>query len=66
MRTATAQKLFYVAATFVILLLMGLVGAGDYEDQLAEPRFYCEQVSEGNWPDYKNIVAEVCNDSGKR
>ena len=65
MRTATAQKLFYVSATFVILLLMGLVGTGDYEDQLAEQRFYCEQVSEGHWPDYKNIVAEACNVSGK-
>lgn len=66
MRSRFNEKLVFSGAVFVMLLLVGIVGGMDYEDELAEEQFYCEQVNGGHWPDYKNIAAEVCNDSGKR
>jgi len=65
MRLGLNEKLAYGGAIFVIVLLVGMVGDMDYQDELAEEQFYCEQVNGGHWPDYKNIAAEVCNDSGK-
>lgn len=66
MRSGLNGKLAYGGAVFVIVLLVGMVGDMDYQDEIAEEQFYCEQVKGGHWPDYKNIAAEVCNDSGKR
>ena len=66
MRSRFNEKLVFSGAVFVMLLLVGIVGSMDYEDELADEQFYCEQVNGGHWPDYKNIAAEVCNDSGKR
>lgn len=66
MRSRFNEKLVFSGAVFVMLLLVGIVGSMDYEDELADEQFYCEQVNGGHWPDYKNIAAEVCNDSGSR
>lgn len=66
MKLALNEKLAYGGAIFVVVLLIGMVGDMDYQDELAEEQFYCEQVNGGHWPDYKNIAAEVCNDKGSR
>lgn len=44
----------------VFLSVIGLVGKGDYQDQIAMQNHYCAQVKGGYWPDYKNIAEEVC------
>lgn len=36
----------------VILLLLGLVGHFDYEDQQAQQEHYCETIKAREWPDY--------------
>ena len=52
-----------IALTVLALLALGFVGGMDYEDEIAEQEFYCEQVLAGHWPDYKNIADEVCDAS---
>lgn len=47
----------------VSFVALGIIGDADYQDELAEQEFYCEQVLAGHWPDYKNIADEVCGAS---
>jgi hypothetical protein len=56
----TSQRLFIGGAIFIVLLLTGMMGKMEMEDEIAEQEFYCEQVLAGHWPDYKNIAEEVC------
>jgi len=39
----------------IFLIVLGLVGKADYEDELAEESFYNQMVCDGNWPDYKEL-----------
>lgn len=56
--TALGRILFLLIA----LLILGLVGNGDFEDAQAEHQLYCNYVFGENpiWPDYKNIGSEAC------
>jgi hypothetical protein len=56
----TSKQLFIGGAIFIVLLLTGMMGKMEMEDEIAEQQFYCEQVLAGHWPDYKNIAEEVC------
>jgi hypothetical protein len=56
----TSKQLFIGGAIFIVLLLTGMMGKMEMEDEIAEQEFYCEQVLAGHWPDYKNISEEVC------
>ena len=56
----TSQQLFIGGAIFIVLLLIGMMGKMEMQDEIAEQEFYCEQVLAGHWPDYKNIAEEVC------
>lgn len=56
----TSQQLFIGGAIFIVLLLTGMMGKMEMQDEIAEQEFYCEQVLAGHWPDYKNIAEEVC------
>lgn len=47
----------------VSLVALAIIGDADYQDEIAEQDFYCEQVLAGYWPDYKNIADEVCGAS---
>lgn len=58
----TSDRLFVGGALFIALVLIGMMGKMDMEDEIAEQEFYCEQVSAGHWPDYKHIADEVCVD----
>tara|TARA_R100000951_G_scaffold102680_1_gene94899 strand:+ start:859 stop:1041 length:183 start_codon:yes stop_codon:yes gene_type:complete len=58
---ALNDKMAYGGLVFLVIFLMGLVGSMDMEDEIAEQEFYCEQVLEGHWPDYKQIADEVCS-----
>ena len=56
------EKFAYGGAVFVILLLIGVMGSADMQDEIADQEFYCDQVLQGHWPDYRNIADEVCGD----
>ena len=56
----TSQQLFIGGAIFIVLLLTGMMGKMEMQDEIAEQEFYCEQVLAGHWPDYKDIAGEVC------
>lgn len=56
----TSKQLFIGGAIFIVLLLTGMMGKMEMQDEIAEQEFYCEQVLAGHWPDYKNIAEEVC------
>ena len=47
----------------IALLILGLVGNGDFEDAQAEHQLYCNYVfgEYPVWPDYKNIGREACD-----
>jgi hypothetical protein len=52
---------FRIAALLVALvLLLGLVGHFDYQDQEAEEAQYCDMVKAKLWPDYKGIYRQSC------
>ena len=43
-----------------LVLLFGLAGHMDYEDQQAEQERYCEMVKAGYWPDYQGTYRREC------
>ena len=44
----------------LLVLLFGLAGHMDYEDQQAEQARYCEMVKAGYWPDYQGTYRREC------
>ena len=50
-----AQRILLNTGVVLALLLLGLVGNMDYEDELAEQACYEEMVCLGHWPDYQNL-----------
>lgn len=58
---ALNDKMIYGGLLFLVIFLVGFVGSMDMEDEIAEQQFYCEQVAQGHWPDYKQIADEVCD-----
>ena len=42
----------------IILLLFGLVGEGDFEDEVATQKHYCKMVIEGRWQNYNHVNCE--------
>lgn len=44
----------------VLLMLFGVVGAMDYQDEQEEAIAYCENVRDKVWPDYKGIYKKEC------
>jgi len=51
-----------IASAIALLLLLGIVGNLDYQDEVAEANAYCRNVAEGIWPDYKGTYARWCED----
>lgn len=50
-----------LAILVVIVLLVGIVGKMDYEDELLELDMYCQNVHAGVWPDYEGTYAKECS-----
>lgn len=48
------MKTIYVIA--ILLAMLGIAGAVDYEAELQEEQHYCDMVKSGNWPAYKEGV----------
>ena len=53
------MKMIAAIAT-ALVLLFGLAGHMDYEDQQAEQEHYCEMVRERLWPDYRGTYRDEC------
>lgn len=51
-------KFYFIAAA--LLFAWGWLGSVDYESELLERRYYCQQVAKGAWPDYRKIAAAEC------
>lgn len=49
------------AIAAALVLLLGLAGRMDYEDQQADQAYYCEMVKAGYWPDYQGIYRRECH-----
>jgi hypothetical protein len=49
-----------VIAIALILVVMGIVGRMDYDDQVRAVEVYCENVEAGIWPDYDRIYDKEC------
>lgn len=45
---------------FLVLVLLGVVGAMDAEDAEKQEELYCEMVAAGRWPDYQRNAKEIC------
>jgi|14_taG_2_1085336.scaffolds.fasta_scaffold20294_2 hypothetical protein len=54
---AYSAKAWLAKAVVILtfLIMMGVVGNGDYEDALAEEAHYTSMVCAGYWPDYKDL-----------
>ena len=49
-----------ILVALVLLALFGIVGAMDYEDEVAAQEHYCEMVKAGHWPDYQGTYRSEC------
>ena len=56
-----------MVAVAIIVVVLGLVGEGDYREALSQQQIYCDQVAahqqsggEFGWPDYRQSAAEEC------
>lgn len=54
------SKFQKIVVGVVIVLCLGVIGAQDYEAELAEAELYCQRVRDGGWPDYLGTYAEAC------
>ncbi len=51
------QNTFKAGAVVVaVLLLAGIAGRFDYEDEVRQSVIYCENVRAGIWPDYEGTA----------
>ena len=49
-----------VLVLFACVMAFGWVGRLDMQDELAEDKFYCEMVRDGNWKNEKDLdCAEI-------
>ena len=49
-----------IALGLQIVVLIGIVGHMDYQDEILEASRYCANVYEGTWPDYRGIYEKEC------
>lgn len=49
-----------VLGLLAFMLVLGLVGSMDYEDEQAQQALYCDNVKSGVWPDCEDIYVSQC------
>ena len=57
------NKAIAIAATILVVGLVGTAGNEDYEEAKRSKEFYCKMVAEGTWPDF-NPETNCDKDSG--
>lgn len=55
-----SDKIKGFLVVLALLLLMGVVGRMDYEDEQAQAALYCHNVKTGVWPDYEGTYKNFC------
>lgn len=55
-----------LAILVALVLLVGIVGKMDYEDELLELDMYCQNVHTGVWPDYEGSYKEQCYEGHRK
>ena len=50
----------YTSVILILLILLGVVGRMDYEDEVKSFSHYCDMVEKDAWPDFKNLYHK-CN-----
>lgn len=61
-----ATNPFRTLAILALVLLVGIVGKMDYEDELLELDMYCQNVHTGVWPDYEGSYKEQCYEGHRK
>ena len=57
------NKAIAIAATILVVGLVGTAGNEDYEEAKRSKELYCKMVAEGTWPDF-NPETNCDKDSG--
>jgi len=52
-----------LGVTLVILILLGIAGTLDFEEEEKSLNEYCEMVKRGDWPDYEGTYHDFCERS---
>ena len=60
-----SDKIKLSFALLALLLLMGVVGRMDYEDEQAQAALYCDNVRTSVWPDYEGTYKKFCETGEK-
>jgi hypothetical protein len=74
------SRVHIIAASFLALTLLGIVGSMDYDDHLKAEAHYCAMVGQWKsdealyvppaqrrgWPDYRNEYEQVCMSNAER
>lgn len=55
-------KIKYVLFTVLFMASIAIVGKMDYNDDVAEFKQYCVDVTDGVYPDYKNLISKCGDD----
>lgn len=58
MNKALVRQLAILA---LVLLMFGIVGKWDFEDEELQAVSYCENVKSGLWPDYQGTYKSECS-----
>ena len=49
------HEVWVVGGILVMLLLFGLAGGSDYQEELKTQQVYIDNVCDGVWPNYKEL-----------
>lgn len=52
-----------ILIAIAVMLIFGLIGNNDYEDEKAEIARYCEKVKDGHWFDSEENFKRKCKPS---
>lgn len=54
------NTLKFCAGVITLILVLGFVGQEDAVDATEQQAFYCKQVKDHAWPDFKNNFEKEC------
>ena len=46
-------RLAYILTGAAFIVVLGVVGRADFNDEIREAVYYCDMVAAGHWPDYE-------------
>lgn len=64
-RRKRTQRLVYFALAVLVLVLFGIAGKMDADENRRQAEEYCDNVHSGIWPDFEEKYRELCTSEGK-